>query len=164
GSDPGLTGGPGNEQDQDLLTINVANVNDAPTANATSASGAEDAAPRIAITLSGADVDGDNLSFTIASLAGHGQLFATAVGGSALAVNDVVTGSGNSATVYFQQIADYNGPDSFTYTAFDGSENSAAATASISITAVADIVADSVTVNENSGANNLALLANDTFE
>ena len=26
-----------------------------------------------------------------------------------------------SATVYFQQTADYNGPDSFTYKAFDGS-------------------------------------------
>jgi len=164
GADPGLTGGPSNEQDQDLLTINVAGVNDTPTANATSASGAEDAAPRIAITLSGADADGDSLNFALASLAGHGQLFLTAVGGSALAVNDAIPGSGNSATVYFQQTADYNGPDSFTYKAFDGTVNSAAATASISVSAVADIVNDSVTVNQNSGANNLALLANDTFE
>ena len=164
GNDPGLTGGPANEQDQDLLTINVANVNDTPTANATSASGAEDAAPRIAITLSGADVDGDALNFVLTSLAGHGQLFLTASGGTALAVNDTIAGSGNSATIYFQQTADYNGPDSFTYKAFDGAENSAAATASISLTAVADIVNDSVTVNQNSGANTLALLANDTFE
>jgi Ca2+-binding RTX toxin-like protein len=164
GNDPGLTGGPGNEQDQDLLTINVAAVNDTPTANATSGSGAEDAAPRIAITLSGADVDGDALNFVLASLPVHGQLFLTASGGTALAVNDAIAGSGNSATVYFQQTADYNGPDSFTYKAFDGTENSAAATASISLTAVADIVNDSVTVNQNSGANSLALLANDTFE
>lgn len=164
GNDPGLTGGPADEQDQDQLTINVAPVNDTPTANATSASGAEDASPRIAITLSGADVDGDALSFVLASLAGHGQLFLTAVGGSALAVNDVIPGSGNSATVYFQQTADYNGADSFTYKASDGMASSAAATASISISAVADIVDDSVTVNENSGANSLALLANDTFE
>ena len=164
GSDPGLTGGPANEQDQDLLAINVAGVNDTPTANATSASGAEDAAPRIAITLSGADVDADALNFVLASLPGHGQLFLTASGGSALAVNDTIPGSGNSATVYFQQTADYNGPDSFAYKAFDGTENSAAATASISLTTVADIVNDSVTVNQNSGANSLALLANDTFE
>ena len=80
GNDPGLTGGPANEQDQDQLTINVTAVNDTPTANAASGSGAEDAAPRIAITLSGADIDGDSLNFTIASLAAHGQLFATAVG------------------------------------------------------------------------------------
>ena len=83
-NDNGHTGGGGAQQDQDQLTINVAPVNDAPTANATSASGAEDAAPRIAITLSGADVDGDALSFVLASLAGHGQLFAAASGGSAL--------------------------------------------------------------------------------
>jgi hypothetical protein len=162
-NDNGHTG-PVSAQDQDQLTINVAPVNDAPTANATSASGAEDAAPRIAVTLSGADVDGDALSFVLASLPGHGQLFATASGGSALAVNDSVSGSATSATVWFQQTADYNGPDSFTYEANDGHVNSAAATASISISAVADIVNDSITVNENSGANALALLANDTFE
>jgi Ca2+-binding RTX toxin-like protein len=144
--------------------VTVTPANHAPTANATSASGAEDAAPRIAVTLSGADVDGDALNFALASLAAHGQLFLTASGGSALAVNDAIPGSGNSATVYFQQIADYNGPDSFTYTASDGTTSSAAAAASITINAVADIVNDSVTVNENSGANALALLSNDTFE
>jgi Ca2+-binding RTX toxin-like protein len=164
GSDPGVTGGPTDEQDQDQLAINVAAVNDTPTANATSASGAEDAAPRIAITLSGSDVDADLQSFTLASLPGHGQLFTAASGGSALAVNDVIPASGNSATVYFQQSSDYNGPDSFTYTAFDGAEDSAAATASITVSAVADIVDDSATVDQNSGGNSLALLANDTFE
>ena len=163
-NDNGHTGSGGAQQDQDQLTINVAPVNDAPTANAASASGAEDAAPRIAVTLSGADVDGDSLSFVLASLAGHGQLFLTASGGSALAVNDVIPGSGDSATVWFEQTPDYNGPDSFTFKAFDGSLSSAAATASISISSVADIVNDSITVNQNSGANALALLANDTFE
>src|ERR1043165_255598 len=162
-NDNGHTG-PTAAQDQDQLTINVAPVNDAPTANAASASGAEDASPRIAVTLSGSDVDGDSLNFTIASLASHGQLFTAASGGTALAVNDVVTGSGTSATVWFEQTADYNGPDSFTFTASDGTASSAAATASITITAVADIVDDSATVNQNSGANSLNLLANDTFE
>ncbi len=162
-NDNGHTG-PVAAQDQDQLTINVAPENDTPTANATSASGAEDAAPRIAVTLSGSDVDGDSLNFVLASLAGHGQLFLTAVGGSALAVNDVIPGSGNSATVWFQQTPDYNGADSFTYKANDSHVDSAAATASISISAVADIVNDTVTVNQNSGANALDLLADDTFE
>jgi Ca2+-binding RTX toxin-like protein len=91
-------------------------------------------------------------------------LFAAASGGSALAVNDTVTGSATSATVWFEQTPDYNGSDSFTFEANDGHVNSAAATASISISAVADIVNDSITVNQNSGANALALLANDSFE
>ena len=163
GSDPGLTGGPANEQDQDQLTINVAPVNDAGTANPTSGSGAEDQPARIAITLSGSDADGLQ-SFKIASVSAHGQLFATASGGSALVVGSAVPASSDSATVYFQPIADYNGPDSFTYTAFDGTNNSAAATASITVTAVADIVNDSVIVNQNSSNNSLALLANDSFE
>lgn len=164
GIDPGLTGGPANEQDQDLITINVAPVNDAPTANNTSASGAEDPSPRIAVTLSGADVDGDALSFVLGSLPAHGQLFAAPSGGAALAANAVIPAIGNSATVYFQPTADYNGPDSFTYTASDGTLSSGTATATLTVTPVADIANDSVTVNENSGANALALLANDTFE
>src|SRR5205823_12624546 len=104
-NDNGHTG-PTSEQDQDQLTINVAPVNDTPTANATSTSGAEDAAPRIAVTLSGSDVDGDSLSFVLASLPGHGQLFMAASGGSALPANAVIPGSGNSATLYFEQTAD----------------------------------------------------------
>jgi len=163
GSDPGLTGGPANEQDQDLLTINVAAVDDPGTANPTSGSGAEDQPARIAITLSGSDADGLQ-SFKLSTLTAHGQLFAAASGGSALAVNDTIPASGNSATVYFQQTADYNGADSFTYTASDGVNDSAAATASITVSAVTDIANDSVSVNQSSGANNLALLANDTFE
>ena len=96
-------------------------------------------------------------------------MFLTAVGGSALAVNDVIAGSGNSATVYFQQTADYSGPDSFTYRASNGSLSSSTATVSITVMSVNDPPVanwdwDSFTTIEN-GASEFGapgLLANDT--
>ena len=59
---------------------------------------------------------------------------------------------------------DYNGADSFTYHAFDGTAAGNIVTVNLTVGAVADIVNDSVTVVEDSGANTLNLLANDTFE
>ena len=157
--------------DIDTRVINVAAVNDAPTAAATSGSGAEDATSpaRIAVTLSGSDVDtGDAVvSFSIETLAANGQLFDVATGGSALSAGAVIpaTGSGPwTATVYFQPNADWNGSTNFTYKAFDGDESStAAATASITVTAVADIANDTATTNEDTAVN-ILVQGNDTFE
>src|SRR5205085_430268 len=59
--------------------------------------------------------------------------------------------------------ADYNGSDSFTYTVTSGGVTETA-TVSVTVTAVADIVTDNVSVNEDSGANVLDLLGNDSFE
>ena len=59
--------------------------------------------------------------------------------------------------------ADYVGADAFTYTVTSGGATETA-TANITVTAVADIVSDNVTVAEGSGNNNLQLLANDGFE
>ena len=66
-------------------------------------------------------------------------------------------------TITFTPVADYNGSDSYTYTVTSGGVTETA-TVNVTIGAVADIVADSVTVNQNSGANNLNLLGNDNFE
>ena len=132
----------------------------------TSGSGPKIAAPRIAITLSGSDGDGDCHELHARLARRPWPIVPTAAsGGSALAVNAIVPASGNSATVYFQ-------PDRGLQRAgqlhLHGQRrqrrDSDAATASITVNAVADIANDSVTVNQNSGANNLALLANDTFE
>ena len=58
----------------------------------------------------------------------------------------------------------YNGVDSFTYTAFDGEYTSKAGTVTITITPVNDApvaTADAFTVNEDSGANTIDVLFND---
>jgi VCBS repeat-containing protein len=121
-----------------------------PTANPASGSGAEDQSGRIAITLSGSDPDeGDGIdSFTIATLAAHGLLFADPTGGSALSAGAVMAATGNNATVYFQANADWSGATGFTYTAHDGNQTSAAATASITVAAASDA---SVTAGDVSG-------------
>ena len=73
--------------------------------------------------------------------------------------------AGNTADdfVVYTANADFNGSDSFTYTVTSAGLTETA-TVNVTINAVADIANDSVTVNQNSGANNLNLLANDTFE
>jgi uncharacterized repeat protein (TIGR01451 family) len=130
--------------------------------------GAEDQAARITVTLSGTDPDvGDAVdSFTIQTLPDNGSLFAAATGGVPLTAGAVVpaTGSGPyTADVFFLPNADWNGSTSFTYTAFDGVQESAPATASITVTAVADIADDTATTDEDTPVN-ILVLGNDTFE
>ena len=87
--------------------------------------------------------------------ASHGTTAINNNGTAGDATDDFVT--------YTTSDPDFNGTDSFTYTVTSGGV-SETATASVTIAAVADIVADSVTVAEDSGTNTLDLLANDTFE
>ncbi|MCI0680523.1 MAG: Ig-like domain-containing protein, partial [Gemmataceae bacterium] len=143
--------------------------NQPPTANNVGPfTGDEDQAARVEITLSGTDPDaGDAVdSFTIDTLPANGSLFAAAAGGIALTAGAIVpaTGSGPyTALVYFQPNADFNGATSFTYSAFDGVQQSAAATASITVNAVVDIAGDTATTDEDTPVNVL-VLDNDTFE
>ena len=92
-------------------------VNGAPTANAQSVSTNEDVA--LDITLTGSDPEGTALTFTPGTPS-HGTL------------------SGTGATRTYTPAANYNGPDSFTFTASDGSLSSAPATVSITVTPVND--------------------------
>src|SRR5207253_2656532 len=91
----------------------------------------------------------------------------TAVGAAAHGAtsinNNGTAGHATDDFVVYTPNADFNGTDSFTYTVNSGGLSLPDALP-ISINAVADIAADSVTVNEDSGANNLSLLANDSFE
>lgn len=83
------------------VTLNFAPANDAPTANAGSASGAEDGT--IAGTLTGNDIDGDSLSFDLASDPANGTI--------------ILDPNGN---YIYTPNANFFGEDSFTFVANDG--------------------------------------------
>ena len=92
--------------------------NRAPVADAQSVTTAEDtAAP---ITLTGSDPDGDSLAYEVVDAPAHGTL------------------TGTAPALTYTPDADYDGPDSFTFTVSDGSLTSAPATVSITVTPVPD--------------------------
>ena len=101
------------------VMINVAPVNDAPSATEQNVTTAEETAD--VVTLAGTDVDGDTLTFAKASDPAHGTVSITTAG---------------SAT--YTPAANYHGPDSFTFTVSDGTVTSPAATVSITVTPVND--------------------------
>jgi hypothetical protein len=94
----------------------VGTTNQAPTALAQSVSTAEGTAK--AITLTGSDPEGSNLTYTIASNPAHGML------------------SGSGATRTYTPDISYVGADSFTFTVNDGALTSTPATVSITVAGV----------------------------
>ncbi|HOX05006.1 MAG TPA: Ig-like domain-containing protein, partial [Planctomycetota bacterium] len=114
------------------VPVTVTAANDTPVANAQAVTTAEDT-PK-AITLTGSDVEGSALTFTVVSAPAHGTL----------------SGSGASRT--YTPAANWNGSDSFTFKVNDGTVDSTEATVSITVTAVNDVpVADAqaVTTDED---------------
>jgi len=101
------------------VSITVDAVNDLPTANDQSVSGDEDT--DLPITLSGGDVDGDGLTYTIANDPSNGSVSCT------------------GASCTYTPDLDFSGADSFTFTVNDGTDDSLAdGTVSITIDAVND--------------------------
>jgi MYXO-CTERM domain-containing protein len=100
------------------VSITVTPVNDAPVASAHWVGTAEDTA--VAVTLSGSDVDGDALSYEVVGGPSHGAL------------------SGTPPALTYTPAADFAGADAFTFEVNDGTVDSAAATVSITVTAVND--------------------------
>jgi autotransporter-associated beta strand protein len=96
----------------------VQTVNDAPTANPQNLSTAEDTP--VAITLTGFNPSGGPLTFAVTSQPAHGTL------------------SGTAPNVLYTPAADYNGPDSFTFTVSTGTATSTPAAISLTVTAVND--------------------------
>ena len=74
----------------------------------------------MSVTLSGSDIDGDPLSYQIVSNPDHGTL------------------EGIAPDLTYTPNPNYNGPDAFTFTAHDGSEDSPSATIQITINPVND--------------------------
>src|SRR6056300_1262571 len=115
---------PGHEGDS-LGPCEVSNTS--PIADAKTATTSEEGS--VTIILSGSDQDGDSLSYSITQPSN----------GSAVLGEDGVT-------VTYTPVANFNGTDSFTYMANDGTANSAPATVTVSVSAVNDApVADAKT-------------------
>ncbi|MDH5631497.1 MAG: Ig-like domain-containing protein [Gammaproteobacteria bacterium] len=100
------------------VSITVTSINDAPVANSQSLSTNEDTG--VSITLSGTDVDGDTLTYTVVSDPANGTL------------------SGTAPNLYYTPSANFNGSDSLTFKVNDGTVDSAVATVNITVTAVND--------------------------
>jgi large repetitive protein len=128
------------------LTITVTPVNDAPIANADTATLLEDAlATNIDVLSNDTDVDGDTLSITAAS-----------------ATSGSVSFSGSD--VIYTPASDFNGTDTVIYTLSDGTDT-AAGELTITVTPVNDAPianADTFTILEDALATSIDVLANDT--
>jgi large repetitive protein len=112
------------------VTLTVTAVNDAPAADSQSVTTAEDTAK--AITLTGSDVEGSPLTFSIVTGPAHGAL------------------SGTAPDLTYTPDANYNGPDAFTFKVNDGELDSGTAAVSITVTPVNDAP---VAVNDAYGTN-----------
>jgi VCBS repeat-containing protein len=117
------------------VSITVTAVNDAPVAAADSFITNEDTALTVALAngvlVNDTDADGTSVALTAIAVTqpAHGTLTLNANG-----------------TLTYTPTANYNGPDSFTYKANDGTADSAVATVNITVTAVNDAP---VAVNDN---------------
>ncbi len=133
------------------VTMTVTPVNDNPTANTDSATVAEDSSATIVDVLANDSIapdTGETLTVTAVTQPVHGTV--TLVGG-------VVT---------YKPDANYNGPDSFTYTISDGNGGTDTATVNVTVTSVNDNPTannDSATVAEDSNATAIGVLSNDSI-
>ncbi|MGE8616178.1 MAG: tandem-95 repeat protein, partial [Achromobacter spanius] len=97
--------------------------------------------------VSAVDGDGDALAYSVSTAATHGMVTV-----------DPVTGA-----YTYTPTADYYGADSFVISIDDGAGNVTQSTVSVTVSAVVDIVNDTITTNEDTPVN-IAVVSNDTFE
>ena len=128
------------------VSIDVTTANDAPTARAGKATIQEDTPAPIALI--GSDPDGDSVTYRVVTNPSHGIL------------------SGIEPDLIYTPDTDYNGPDSFTFKANDGTTESAAATFSIEVSPADDpptALAGSVTLVEDT-SKQITLVGSDPDE
>ncbi len=151
--DLGHNGAGGAQTDTDTLTIVV---NSPPVANPQSVTTGEDTAKTI--SLSASDADGDPVTFTIDTGPTHGAL------GPIGPVTCTPATNTCTADVVYTPTPDFNGPDSFTFTAADAFNSSAPATVSITVDPADDppvAVNDTATMLEDAAATAIPVLDND---
>ncbi|MBX7448721.1 tandem-95 repeat protein [Mycolicibacterium sp. 3033] len=125
----------GSATDTGLVTISITAVNDSPVANTDTYSIGEDSILAGNVLSNDVDADGDTLTAALVTGPSHGTLSL----------------SGNGTFTYTPD-ANYNGADSFTYTASDGSAVSNTAIVAITVTSVNDAPVatnDTFTINED---------------
>jgi cyclophilin family peptidyl-prolyl cis-trans isomerase len=138
---------------QATVTVQVAQINDPPTANDDSLEVDEDSSGNLLDLLANdsfAPDTGETLSITATG--------ATSAGGT-------VTIPNSGSHVLYTPLANFDGTESFTYTISDGNGGTDTATATIDIRAEGDnplAQFDTITVDEDSVDNSLDVLANDT--
>ncbi len=135
------------------VTVTVNNVNDPPVANNDAATVNEDSGANAIAVLANDSIApdaGETLSISAVTQGANGTV--------------AITGGGTGLT--YTPNANFFGADSFTYTIADGNGGSATATVTVTVNNVNDPPVannDAATVNEDSGANAIAVLANDSI-
>ncbi len=129
-----------------IVTVTVNPANDAPVAVDDAATTQEDTAVDINVLANDTDVDGDALSIESFTQGAHGTV--TQVG----------------SQLRYSPNADWNGTDTFTYTASDGNGGSDAATVTITVAPVNDppVAADDAAATQEDTPVTVAVLSNDT--
>ncbi|MFT3848316.1 MAG: retention module-containing protein [Propionivibrio sp.] len=141
-----------------ITTVNVTAVNDAPVPQAVTASGNEDTV--LAVNLTGTDVDGTVASFKLTGLPANGTFYSDAAATNPLTLASVINATGNGATIYFKPNPDWNGTNTFQYSATDnnGLVSTSNATGALTVNPVND--APSTTGGSVSGTEDQALVLN----
>ena len=144
-----ITDGAGGS-DTATVNITVANVNDDPDAVDDTPSTPEDTPITISVLSNDTDVEGNTLTITGNTAATNGTVDCTV---------------GGATQCSYSPNLNVSGTDTFTYTIGDGNGGSDTATVTVTVNAVnddPDAVDDPVTIVEDSGANTINVLANDT--
>ncbi|WP_219644547.1 Ig-like domain-containing protein [Cohnella sp. CFH 77786] len=132
------------------VTVTVTGVNDGPSAGGDTTTVEEDSgANAINVLANDSDIDGDTLTIIAVTQSAHGLV--------------EITEGGTGLT--YTPDTNFNGPDSFTYTVSDHNGGTSTATVNVTVTGVNDgpsAGGDTATVEEDSGANAINVLANDS--
>lgn len=114
------------------ISLSINSINDVPSASDLIVVLEED--HRQAIILSGSDVDGDSLSYSVTNQPAHGRL------------------SGTAPDIIYIPTGDFHGSDSFTYKVSDGAFNSSEAIISLTINPIDDApVVEDLSIHLNQG-------------